>query len=69
VHDRGDVAADDEGLAQGVLMVQHSGKAGMAQAELKGVLQPPPEEAKGRRARWSCLPRRWTSGRRRGAWR
>ena len=35
-----------KGLAQGVLMVQHSGKTGMAQTEIKGVLQPPEEAAK-----------------------
>ncbi|MBU6474882.1 MAG: choice-of-anchor D domain-containing protein, partial [Alphaproteobacteria bacterium] len=30
------------GLAQGVLMVEHTGKNGMVQAEVKGVFQPPP---------------------------
>ena len=34
-----------KGLAQGVLVVQHSGKSGMVQEEIKGVLQPPPAEA------------------------
>jgi len=32
------------GLAQGVLVVQHSGKSGTAQAEIKGVLLPPAEK-------------------------
>ena len=32
------------GLAQGVLAIQHSGKSGMVQAEIKGTLQPPPAE-------------------------
>ena len=35
-----------KGLAQGVLMVQHSGKTGMAQVELKGTLQPVVEAAR-----------------------
>ncbi|MFH1158295.1 MAG: choice-of-anchor D domain-containing protein, partial [Pseudomonadota bacterium] len=35
-----------KGLAQGVMMVRHSGKSGMAQVELKGVLQPPESSAK-----------------------
>ncbi|MFH1159182.1 MAG: choice-of-anchor D domain-containing protein, partial [Pseudomonadota bacterium] len=34
-----------KGLAQGVMMVRHSGKSGMAQVELKGVLQPPESSA------------------------
>jgi len=45
-----------KGLAQGVLMVQHSGKAGMAQAELKGFCSRRRRRRRGRRARWSCLP-------------
>jgi hypothetical protein len=35
-----------KGLAQGVLVVQHTGKTGMAQSEVKGVLQPPEVVAK-----------------------
>ena len=33
-----------KGLAQGVLVVQHSGKSGMVQAGLKGTFQPPPRK-------------------------
>ena len=39
------MAADEQGVAQGVLVVQHSGKSGMVQAGLKGTYQPPTAEA------------------------
>lgn len=35
-----------KGLAQGVVVVHHSGKSGMAQAEVKGTLQPPVDTTK-----------------------
>lgn len=44
------------GLAQGVLSVQHSGKSGVSQAEVKGVYQPAATPAKNTASRVDIVP-------------
>ncbi|MBU6474715.1 MAG: choice-of-anchor D domain-containing protein, partial [Alphaproteobacteria bacterium] len=44
------------GLAQGVLVVQHSGKSGMVQTEVKGVYQPADNAAKDNTGRITAMP-------------